>query len=162
MRLTVLMAALLASGAVFADCKPLLDAMNKVAQQTRFAAYEVNKPEQVPTGDPDVVLIGKVSYVRTGTQWERIQLDDTLLDHAWYWHALRKEIAANQVRCKPAGGGTYRGASVVKYHYEYVGTKDSTGTVWIDRRTGLPVYEGDESGGFAVLYGDAVKEPRVK
>ena len=31
-----------------------------------------------------------------------------------------------------------------------------------DRRSGLPVYEGTTDGGFAVVYGDAVKEPNVQ
>ncbi|GMV60346.1 MAG: hypothetical protein AMXMBFR72_34360 [Betaproteobacteria bacterium] len=165
-RLALFAAALLTAGAARADCKPLLDAMAKVAQQSRFAAYEVEGPEQAPTGEPDIVLVGKVSYVRSGDEWERIEVGDSVRDGAWYWSALRAEMAAGEVRCRAAGSGAYRGAPVAKIHYERMkaGKALASGTVWIDRRSGLPVYEGatDGSGGMAVVYGDAVKEPKVR
>ena len=33
--------------------------------------------------------------------------------------------------------------------------------IFIDQRSGLLVFEGTTDGGFAVVYGDAVKEPKV-
>jgi hypothetical protein len=67
-------AGLLVSSAVQANCKPMLDALNKSEQQSRFAVYEVQNPEQALGGEPDVVIVGTVSYVRSGKEWERIEI----------------------------------------------------------------------------------------
>ena len=138
--------------------------LQKMAQQTRFAIFDVERPDQ-PLGEPDVIIIGKVSYVRTGTQWERIELGESMAQAVGNLSELRKELVADQVRCTSAGSGTLRGVAVAKYHYE--GARDKTetrGTVWIDQRAGLPVYEASRDGsgdGMVVMYGNAVKEPKV-
>lgn len=165
MRLVFLAAVALLSTDAQADCKPLLDAMGKLAQQSRIAAYEVDRPDQPLSGEPDVVIIGQFSYVRTGTEWERIEIGDAAKDGGWSWSALPKEIAAGRVRCSAAGGGTLRGAAVAKFKYEVfeAGKVESSGSVWIERRSGLPVFEGPTGDtGWVVLYGDLVKEPKVR
>ncbi|WP_326534711.1 hypothetical protein [Pseudorhodoferax sp.] len=154
------LAAALVPGTAPAACKPLLDAVDAMARQTRYALYEVSGPQQPLPAEPEVVLIGAVSYVRDGRSWERVDIADSL--GASPWATLRKEVAAGQVRCRPAGSGSYRGAAVNKMEVERLRRKDGARFVWIDRRSGLPVYEGDDGEGIAVLYGDAVKEPRLR
>jgi hypothetical protein len=160
-RLVLLVAALFATGAAQANCKPLLAAAEKMVQQSRFAAYEVDKPEQPPGAEPDTVIIGKVAYVRDGKAWERIELTEFGDLVTQQMQKLRKEIAAGELRCAAAGSGSFRGAPVAKFKYENVdGSREpNTGTVWIDTRSGLPVYEGNADGGFFLVYGNAVKEP---
>jgi hypothetical protein len=156
-RLALLAAGLLVAGAAQADCKPLLDAMNKAAQQSRFGVYEVQNPEQALGTEPDVVIVGTVSYVRSGKAWERIETGDL----GGHWAELRKELAGGDLNCKTAGTGRYHGALVTKLTVTRRKASEPS-QVFIDQRSGLPVYEGTTDGGFAVVYGDAVKEPKVK
>ena len=58
-RLALLAAGLLVGGAAQANCKPLLDALNKAAQQSRFGVYEVQSPEQALSAEADVVIVGR-------------------------------------------------------------------------------------------------------
>ena len=47
--------------------------------------------------------------------------------------------------------------------YDTKGSKQlESGTVWIDQRSGLIVYEGTSGGGVYLVFGDAVKEPVVR
>jgi hypothetical protein len=41
-------------------------------------------------------------------------------------------------------------------------SSDEPNQIYIDQRSGLPVYEGATDSGFVVVYGDAVKEPKAK
>ncbi|HSW22402.1 MAG TPA: hypothetical protein VLJ62_06525 [Burkholderiaceae bacterium] len=80
-----------------------------------------------------------------------------------HWTDLRKEIAASRVTCSAAGSGTHRGAPIAKMRYDTKGSKQlESGTVWIDQRSGLIVYEGTSRGGMYLVFGDAVKEPVVR
>jgi len=165
-RLACLVALLGTVAAVQANCKPLLDAIDKLAQQSRFAAYEVDRPEQPPAAEPDTVIIGKVGYVRSGKDWERVDMGAIASDHMnQHWKDLRKEITSNNVACSAAGTGSHRGATIHKFRYDG-GTQGSaqleSGTVWIDPRSGLIVYEGTARGGVYLVFGDAVKEPAVR
>ena len=157
-RLALLAAGLLVAGAAQANCKPLLDALNKAAQQSRFGVYEVQSPEQALGAEPDVVIVGTVSYVRSGKEWERIEIGDL----GGHWAQLRKELAGGELNCKTEGTGRYRGATVTKLAVTRAKASEEPSRIFIDQRSGLPVYEGASDGGFAVVYGDVVKEPKVK
>ena len=164
-RLTLFAVSLLAVAAAQANCEPLLDAIDKLAQQSRFAAYEVDRPDQQLPAEPDTVIIGKVGYVRSGKDWERVDMATTVADYMnLHWKELRAEVAAGNVVCVAAGSGTHRGSPVTKITYDGK-AKDSkeleSGTAWIDQRTGLVVYEGTANGGLFMVYGDGVKEPVV-
>jgi hypothetical protein len=159
------LAALFAAGAAHASCKPLFDAVDRMVQQTRFAMYELDKPEQVPTGEPIVVIIDNAGYSRTdGGPWERVEIADPKRILASFGGAaLRAQVAAGTAQCRAAGRATYRGAPVARFRYEHVVDKEKiTGSVFVDLGSGLPVYDGTDDGlGLAVLYGDAVKVPKV-
>jgi hypothetical protein len=157
-RLAVLATGLLVAGAAQADCKPLVDAVNKTVQQSRFGVYEVQNPEQALGAEPDVVMIGTVSYVRSGKEWERIEAGGL----GGHWARLRKELAGGELNCKTTGTGRYRGTVVTKFTVTRAKAAEEPNYIFIDQRSGLPVYEGTNDGGFAVVYGDAVKEPKVK
>lgn len=164
-RLALFAAALLTSGAVQANCKPLLAAAEKMARQPRFAVYDVDKPEQPLPAEPDAVIIGKIGYVRDGDTWERVELGEFGDFIGQRMERLRREIAAGEVRCTAAGTGTFRGAPISKIRYEGIagGSRElRSGIVWIETRSGLPVYEGTSDEGLFVVYGDAVKEPLVR
>lgn len=157
-RLAFLAAGFLVAGAAQANCKPLLDALNKAAQQSRFGLYEVQSPEQVLSREADVVIVGTVGYVRSGEEWERTEIGDL----GGHWADLRKELAAGELHCKTEGTGRYRDALVTKLTVSRPKASKEPSRIFIDQRSGLPVYEGTTDGGFAVVYGDAVKEPNVK
>ncbi len=157
-RLALPAASLLVAGAAQANCKPLLDALNKAVQQSRFGVYEVQSSEQALSGEPHVVIVGTVSYVRSGKEWERIEIGDL----GGHWAHLRKELAGGELNCKTAGTGRYGGAPVTKLTVTRPKASEESSQIFIDQRSGLPVYEGTTDGGFAVVYGDAVKEPTVK
>lgn len=157
-RLALLAAGLLAAGAAQANCKPLLDALNRAAQQSRFAVYEVQSPEQPLSGVPDFVIVGTVSYVRSGKEWERMEIGDL----GGHWAHLHKELARGELICKTEGTGQYRGALVIKLAVMRPKASKEPSQIFIDQRSGLPVYEGTTDDGFAVVYGDAVKVPKVK
>jgi hypothetical protein len=156
-RLALLAAGLHAGADTQADCKPLLDALNRTAQQSRFGVYEVQSPEQALGAEADVVIVGTVSYVRSGKDWERIEIGEL----GGHWAELRKEVAVGDVHCKTEGTGRYRGAVVTKLTVTRSKAQEPS-RVFIDQRSGLPVYEGTSDGGVAVVYGDAVKEPKLQ
>ncbi len=158
-RLALLAAGLLVAGAVQANCKPMLDALSKAEQQSRFAVYEVENPEQALGAEPNVVMIGTVSYVRSGTEWKRIETGGL----GGHWSRLRKELAGGQLNCRMDGTGRYRGTVVTKLTVTRPKeSSDEPNQIYIDQRSGLPVYEGATDSGFVVVYGDAVKEPKAK
>jgi hypothetical protein len=155
-RLAFAAAALLGTGAVRAECKPLFDALERAAQQTRMAAYDIESPERVLGREPDVVFIGRIGYTRDGKDWERVEVGEI----GGYWVRLRKELAAGNVRCTAAGSGTLRGAAASKISVARPNVSKEATSIWIDQRTGLPVYEATANdGGLFVVYGSAVKEP---
>ena len=98
-RLVLVVAGLVSASAAQANCKPLLDTLNKAAQQSRFGIYELQSPEQELRGEPDVVIVGTVSYVRSGKEWERIEIGDL----GGHWASLRKELAGGELICKLEG-----------------------------------------------------------
>lgn len=149
----------LAGGPALADCRALVDAANKLDSQPRFATWEVKNPEQA-LGEPDFMLIGTVIYSREGKEWRRL---DAAADIAAFRKEWREKGVDGTLRCAPAGSGTLRGASVSKIRYYDVGEEADAMVVWIDRRTGLPVFLPDDpaaTAGTLIRYGDAVREPK--
>ena len=95
---------------------------------------------------------------RSALHRERIEIGD-LGGHS---AQLRTDLASGELNCKTAGTGRYRGALVTKLTVTRRKASEEPSQIFIDQRSGLPVYEGTIDGGFAVVYGDAVKEPKVK
>jgi hypothetical protein len=81
-------------------------------------------------------------------------------DLGGYWAGLRKELGTDELNCKTGGTGQYRGAPVAKLTVTRPKVSKEPSQIFIDQRSGLPVYEGEGTtdGCFAVVYGDAVKE----
>ena len=156
-------AALLGSaGAAQANCKPLLDAMDKLGKQSRVASYDVENPEQRLAGEPDMVLVGKVVYDRSSGRWERMETDGI---HPMVAEMRQKERSGG-MQCVNVGSGPYRGATVTKIRVENPSVQKKSRLVhifWIDQASGLPVYQTavGHPGGSAIVYGEAVKVPVV-
>lgn len=156
-------AALLASAsAAQANCKLLLDAMDKLGKQSRVASYDVEHPEQRLSGEPDMVLVGKVVYDRSSGRWERIETDGVHPMIA----AMRQKERSGGMQCVNVGSGPYRGSTVTKIRAENPSVQKKNRLVhilWIDQGSGLPLYQEavGHPGGSAIVYGDAVKVPVV-
>lgn len=148
-----------AAGAASANCGPIIDAMDKAVKETRFAAWEVQQPEQPLGPEPDAVLIGPTAWSRDGSTWTR--MDVRGIGELFWGPDARKRMQGGNVRCKAPVRGTYRGASAVRVEFRIDGEHDPDEwhTVWIDAASGLPVYEGNHEGGFVVVYGSAVRKP---
>ncbi len=167
-----------------ADCKPVLDAMQKVNAQQRVASLEVDDEKSAPKPGGDVsvrigthswqVLDGKTYDAEVGSPGESI---------------MQKKIAeferSGKMNCESLGAGTYRGTPVMRYRFtnpmtaqhplppqmlQRAGvTSEQVGkfTMLIDKSSGLPVYsESYTPTGIKIaqtfLYGDAVKESVVQ
>ncbi len=156
-------AVLLASASTAqANCKLLFDAMEKLARQSRVASYDVQNPEQRLSGEPEIVLIGKVVYDRMSGRWERNETDGV---HPMVAH-MRQQERSGGMQCVNLGSGTYRGSKVTKIRAENPSVQKKNRLVhilWIDQDSGLPLYQEavGHPGGSAIVYGDAVKTPVV-
>ena len=150
------------AGAAQANCKPLLDAMDKLGKQARVASYEVEHPEQRLAGEPEIVMIGKVVYDRMSGRWERNETDGVHPIVA----QMRQQERAGGMQCVNIGSGPYRGSTVTKIRVENPSVQKKSRLAhifWIDQASGLPLYQEavGHKGGSAIVYGDAVKTPVV-
>ncbi|MGE5336982.1 MAG: hypothetical protein ACM3PU_04085 [Gemmatimonadota bacterium] len=167
-----------ASGAR-ADCRPVLDALEKMAAQARTASYEVEDDKSAPTADSDYTIrIGKRSWQSiSGRTFEGKQADSALAAEI----RQRQTGLMNKLGCESLGTGSYRGAAVMRYRYPNLMAQGPlsagylkqrgltekqvrTFLVYVDQKSGLPVYsETYNVTGVklaqAMVYGDAVKEP---
>jgi hypothetical protein len=164
------------------DCKPVLDALEKVNAQERFGTYEVEDDKSSPTPNGDYsVKIGKRTWQSVGGQ--TFSSDGTDADeHDIKAQMLKKQAdAMNKVGCESLGTGTYRGTAVMRYRYpnlmnqrpmpaEYLKQRGlneqqlKTILVYLDQKTGLPAYQEMYMAtgirmAHTYAYGDAVKEP---
>jgi hypothetical protein len=144
------------AGGATADCRLLLDALDKADRQPRVAQYDIETRDAPLTGDPFLVRIGKVVWVGA----ERTETDgvNPILK------SLRRNVADGTARCEGAGTDTFRGAAVVKIRFDnpMAPARYNPTTMWIDRRSGLPVYHelnGLGPGGYAWVFGDSVRDP---
>jgi hypothetical protein len=156
-----LQAALLAGGSAHADCAPLLDALERAQRQPRGAVYEVDRRDQPPSGQPSTIRIGKAIYENSNGVYERYDTDGTDPTLA----AIRGAQKAGRWNCQAVGSDSYRGKATARFRFDnpLLPSHYNPTTMWIDAATGLPVYhEVNGLGGYAWVYGDAVKEPRVK
>ncbi len=168
-----------AAPAVRADCNAVLNAMEKMAAQTRTASYEVEDDKSSPTADGDYTIrIGKRSWQSiSGRTFEGKGTDPALAAEI----RQRQAGLMNKVGCESLGAGSYRGAAVMRYRYpnlmaqgplsaDYLKQRGLTEKqvrtflLYVDQKSGLPVYsETYNVTGVklaqAMVYGDAVKEP---
>lgn len=164
-RVSVLLAALLLPAqAAFASCERLLDALEKADRQERVAQYDIDSRDQPLTGKPMIVRIGKVMYDGSpaGPAFEAHGTGGTNPVLA----ALRKAGATGKAKCEAAGTDTYRGAATEKIRFDnpLAPARFNPTVMWIAKASGLPVYHELNDlgpGGFAWVYGAAVKDPVV-
>jgi hypothetical protein len=168
-----------AAPAARADCRAVLDALEKSAAQARTASYEVENDKSAPTADGDYsIRIGKRSWQSiSGRTFEGKGTDPALAAE------IRQKQAGlmNKMGCESLGAGRYRGAAVMRYRYpnlmaqgplsaDYLKKRGLTEKqvrtflVYVDKASGLPVYSEtyNVTGvklAYAFVYGDAVKEP---
>jgi hypothetical protein len=169
-----------------ADCKAVLDAMKKSADQPRVATYEVDNEKSPPIpGDGLVVIrIGNTSW--TAPDGKHFTRNDNAGQDVSKFQSMFADLdRKGGMGCEQAGSGTYQGKHVVKYRYNNPtmtrnlppellkkfgappSSKMHKAIVFIDTATGLNVYgEAYTPLGMkvstATVYGDAVKEPREK
>lgn len=155
----------LAAHAAHASCDKLFDALEKADKQERSALYDIDSPDQPLTGKPITVRIGKMMYdgSPTGPAFEEHSTDgvNPILV------ALRKMKQGGKLKCDAAGSGSYRGMTTDKIKFEnpLLPAKFNPMTIWIAQTNGLPVYHELNDlgpGGFAWVYGSAVKDPPVR
>jgi hypothetical protein len=152
-------AALLPVHAAWANCAALLAALDKADAQPRMAMVDVDSPDRAPTAKPEFMRIDKTVYTPMAGGWHTSQATG---------NSLATQIRAAQTQasgdCQSAGSGAVRGAPVDKVRFDSPSRQNSTGaaTIWIDRKSGLPVYHEFaklSGGGFAWTYGAAVALP---
>jgi hypothetical protein len=144
----------------YANCSPVAEALDKAARQDRLAQYDVDHPEQTPSGRALVIRIGKTTWVDAAGTYDRSDSADA--DRMV--SVLKKHLQDGKVQCEAAGNGTYAGQAAAKYRFESPMGGSSLGkvTFWVGKKSGLPLYHEFEKlgpGGFAWVYGNAVKEP---
>jgi hypothetical protein len=146
-----------------ANCGPLLDALEKADQQPRFAMYDIASRDQPLTGRPLAVRIGKVIYDASGGDLQRRDAATNPVVAK-----VREAAKTGSARCEPGGSDTYRGtaANKIRFHNPLLPKRYNLNpmTIWIAKGSGLPLFHelNDTPGGYAWVYGDAVKEPPVK
>jgi hypothetical protein len=148
-----------------ANCDRVFDALEKADKQERVAQYDLETRDQPLTGKPMSVRIGKVVYDGSfaGDMFEAHQTTgvNPVL------RALYKARQEGKMKCESAGSENYRGLATDKVRFDnpLLPAKYNPMTLWIAKSNGLPVYHEVRDlgpGGFAWVYGDAVKTPRVK
>jgi len=151
--------------ALAADCAAPLAALTKSWQQARLAHYDVESPEQPLPSKPAMVRIGKTIWTESGLSG--FLRDENGPSENPMATDIKRQTAKGGANCELVGNGTYRGQSIVKYKLDPAAGSNSTGrvTLWVSKTSGLPVfheYEKLPHGGYAWVYGDAVKEPAGK
>jgi len=161
----LLLSALLLPGVALADCAAPLEALAKSWQQPRLAQYDMRTPEQPLPKSPATVRIGKTIWTDTAGSGT-FRTDPAPSEHP-FTVSINLQAKKGPVNCELVGNGTYRGQAVVKYKLDASAGSNTTGrvTLWVSKTSGLPVYQEYEKtilGGYAWVYGDAVKEPAGK
>lgn len=153
--------ACLLPGQAYADCKPVIAALDKSAKEERRAMYSVDSPTQRPGGEPDAIMIGSDIYVQ--------MFGKSIVTHAGSSRYAAGETTRTgekkgTITCSNAGAGTYMGSAIDRYQIrsnEPIGDLANS-VVWINRTSGLAVYQeigNPGSGGYAWVYGAAVPNP---
>lgn len=162
--LPLALAALFVSPGASANCATtVLEALEKAWQQARLAQFDIDTPEQPLTGKPVLVRIDKAVWTNfDGSGYTRLDLSRNPMATD-----LRGFIDKGTARCETLVTVTYRGQNTTKYRVEgsLGGTLGGRTIVWIGKSNGLPAYHEFDKlspGGFAWVYGDAVKEPAKK
>lgn len=146
-----------------ANCAPVLAALEKADREPRVAQYDIDSRDQPLTGKPVIVRIGKVVYDGFGGDYERNDTDGTNPVLA----LLRRADQSGKARCEALGSDSWRGTPATKLRFDNPLAPKSVNptTLWVGRTSGLPLYHEIGNlgpGGFAWVYGNAVKEPAIK
>ena len=143
-----------------ANCSAVLAALEKADREPRVAQYDIDSRDQPLTGKPVLVRIGKVVYDGFGGDYERHDTDgiNPVLS------LLRRADQSGKARCEALGSDSWRGTPATKLRFDNPLAPKSVNptTIWVGRTSGLPLYHEIGNlgpGGFAWVYGDAVKEP---
>lgn len=144
-----------------ADCKSVINAMEKSGRMERRAMYSVDGPTQKPSGRPEAIIIGHDIYVHIFGK-THVTKGGNSSDAAA--ETIRAGEKKGKTSCRSVGPASYFGAAVDRIQItssESIGDLGNT-VVWIDRATGLATYQDvgePASGGYAWVYGAAVPEP---
>lgn len=159
---SLIAAATLLSSAAYADCSQVLAAFKKAQQEPRVAVHAVSDKDEKPTGDPWTVRIGDAVYINglfNGGQSGFVKDSSTVFPHTTDFQSTKNATVA----CNVVGEDRYRGKPALRVHVQR-SDRDKGNAVWLDRASGLPVYEENDEKtiAFAFEYGAAVKDPVVR
>jgi hypothetical protein len=146
------------------DCGPVINALEKAQAQPRLAQFGVENRDQPLKGHPMLVRIGKVEYMafEVGGQFSHYEKNESLPTNP-VLSALKSASKSGTAHCESVGMDSYLGTPATKFRFD--GLKGmNPATMWIAKSSGLPLYHEMEGfdGGFAWVFGDAVKEPEAK
>ncbi|MEO5922721.1 MAG: hypothetical protein ABIR70_02740 [Bryobacteraceae bacterium] len=150
--------------AAVADCAAPLAALAKSWQQPRLAQYEMDKPEQPLPKQAAMIRIGKTIWNDLIGSGRFTRFDDGPSEDT-FTLSMKRQATKGPLNCELLGNATYRGQPVVKYKLDPSTGTNTLGrvTLWVSKTSGLAVYqEYEKGGGYAWVYGDAVKEPTGK
>lgn len=155
-------AATLLSSAAYADCGQVLAAFKKAQREPRVAVHSVADKDDKPTGDPWTVRVGDAVYINgvfNGGQPGFVKDSSTVFPHTTDFESSKRATVA----CNVVGEDRYRGKPAIRIHVQS-SDRDQGNVVWLDRASGLPVYEENDEKtlAFAFEYGAAVKDPVVR
>jgi hypothetical protein len=159
-------ATLLASSA-HANCNTVIDALEKAMKQERLAQCSLDSRDQPLPSNPMLVRVGKSEYTayEVGGRFSHFERHETSGGNP-ILSALKRATKDGSARCESRGADSYRGTAAIKFRIDNPAAPRSLNpmTLWIAKETGLPLYHevNGLDGGFAWMFGDAVKEPAAK
>lgn len=155
-------AATLLASAAHADCGQVLAGFKKAQREARVAVHSVADKDEKPTGDPWTLRIGDAVYINgvfNGGQPGFSKDSSTVFPLTTDFVSTQKTT----VVCDLVGEDRYRGKPAIRIHVQR-SDRDQGNVVWLDRSSGLPVYEENDEKtiAFAFEYRDAVRDPVVR
>jgi len=179
-RLAVVAGAALLAPHAWADCKPVLSAMEKIAHQPRVGMYEVDDRNSAPAiGEGTVIRVGNQRWMTMdGAKFmhENVEFPDLAS-----YRIFHDSDGKGAMQCESLGDTTYRGAAARAFRFNnpmmnheipaevlkrWKTAPDNVrkAVMLIDKSSGLPVYSESMTPigmkvAYSYLYGDAVKLP---
>ncbi|HSQ81178.1 MAG TPA: hypothetical protein VLU54_08595 [Casimicrobiaceae bacterium] len=179
-RLAATVGAVVLAPQAWGDCKPVLSAMEKIANQPRVGMYEVDDRNSAPEiGEGTVIRVEKQRWMTMdGAKFMHGSVEFPDLSVYRSFHDFDSKGA---LHCENLGDTTYRGASAIAFRFNnpmmngeipaevlkrWNTTPDQVrkAVMLIDKSSGLPVYSESMTPigmkvAYSYLYGDAVKLP---